>query len=96
MKKPTSVSVFGQKYKIKSVPGLDRQGFIGQCDPLKKLITIDSSLKGDSYWECLLHEMFHAVCRELSVHQAISLELEEIIVDNFAKALVRNLKIALK
>lgn len=96
MKKANTIDIFGTTYTIIIEKDLVRSGIIGNCDKLKKVIMLDDSLKGDDYWSTLLHEIFHAVFHELSFIQAISPDLEEVVIDNLANAVVKNYKLTRK
>ncbi len=89
MRSPKSIDIFGTTYTIQRVSSIDDGSAHGECNTDKHIIRIDSKLKGQMYWETLLHEVFHAVCHECSIRQAISSELEEVIVDIFAKQVAR-------
>ena len=57
-------------------------------------IEIDDSLEGDELLQTDLHEFFHAVNERLGfIQTSISEDLWEIIVDNYARALVENYEI---
>lgn len=90
-----SLKVFGTTYKTKSAP-LKEHGVHGLCNVETKQILIDKSLKGDQYTETILHELFHAVFHECSIYQTVSNDVEEILVDVFAKAVVKNFKVVPK
>jgi len=80
-----SITIKGQKYKIifSDLPS----GTAGECDKAKKVITIDKSMEGHrDVYSTLLHEMIHAVFNEVSLDQALSDEMEELIADNIANA----------
>ena len=90
MKRPSQVIVLGEKYKIKLIKDLKSKGICGECDFDKKIISIDSSLKKDDYWSTLIHEIGHAIFNEASINQAISHDLEEVIVDLFSRVMTKN------
>jgi hypothetical protein len=50
-------------------------------------------LRGRSYQETLLHELFHACFHECSLTQGIPHELEEVIVDLLSRVVVENFTI---
>lgn len=90
MKSPSSLHVFGTKYRLERPKKLLKRGVYGECDKESKTIAVDAALKGDEYWETLIHETLHAVFSEVSLDQAISAELEEVIVDTAAKTIIGN------
>ena len=96
MNEPHSLHVFGTKYRLKRLSRLSKRGLDGECDKESKTIAVDAALKGEQYWECLLHELFHAVERECSIEQAVPLEVLEIINDIYAKAVVKNCNLSHK
>ena len=54
-------------------------------------------LKGDAFFITLIHEIGHAVWDATGLNEtSIPHDIQEIIVDNFAKGLVQNLDIKLK
>lgn len=96
MKLPKHLYVFGEKYTLKQIEGLSAHGIAGQCHKVNKTIIVDSKLKGAELQETILHELFHAVVSEVSIDQTLSHELEEVIVDTFAKAVCKNFNIRSK
>lgn len=94
MARPKAIFVLGETYKIVIKKGLLQDGIYGDCDKVEKIITLDSSLVKEEYWESLIHEIGHAIMHEASIEQSVSPQLEEVIVDLFAKVLVKNLKIS--
>lgn len=93
MSSSKSLHVFGKKYRLERRSGLNKKGLDGECDTETHQILVDSKLKGDSYKEAVLHELFHAVIHECSINQAISHDLEEVIVDTLSRSVVKNFSI---
>lgn len=78
---PKSINVFGRKIKIDTKPNpLIPSNIHGYYESETGTIHISSG-----GMETLLHEIFHAVIDRVSVNQTLSQEVEEIIVDTFAK-----------
>lgn len=96
MKLPKHLTVFGEKYSLKRVEGLSEHGIAGQCHKVNKSIIVDSKLTGEDLHSTLLHELFHATVTEVSLDQCLSHELEEVIVDTFARAVCKNFNIRSK
>lgn len=79
-----SVSILGKKVKIKKVDLLS-QGFVGLYSSHEKTIYIEKTLTGKEFVSTLMHEFGHAICDIYGFRQAsFSLDLEELIVENFA------------
>lgn len=81
MKKPKSVDIFGETYKIEYKKNLGNDGV---CHKDTKLIEIDDSLTGLEFKKTLIHEYIHAVCSRLGISQAIGSEVEEVIAESFS------------
>ena len=96
MSKPKSLQVYGTKYRLKNSKTLLKAGIVGHCDPDKKTISIDSSLDNKEYCETVLHELFHAVFFECSINQAVSPDLEEVIVDLLSRSVLQNFNLKSK
>ena len=76
------LSIKGVKYTVKLCnPESD---YCGLCDLEKKIIWIDKTASKEEKQRTLLHEIGHAIFKELSFDQAISSDVEQILVDNFA------------
>ena len=93
MSKSKSMHVYGQKYRLKRLKSLNKRGLDGELDKELRTISIDHSLEGNEYMEAIIHELGHAIFHECSLYQSISPDLEEVIVDLMAKAIVKNFKI---
>ena len=92
------LKIFGQMIRVLKEHDLtETQGARGLCFQDKKLIFIDSDLTGDEYLQTLLHEVVHAVIQRTGIHESgLTDEVEEIICDNVATAIVENFKIKIK
>lgn len=84
---PKSVDVFGIKYKVKMEV---IEGLAGQCDRVNCILTINPELSEVEQFQTLLHEIGHAVFSRIGLIQAISPELEEVIVESLATAFSEN------
>ena len=84
---PKSVTIFGLKFKVK-VAKLN--GYLGLCDRLTSTIYVEANQSDKDKLHTLLHEMGHAVFGRVGLVQGISPELEEVIVENIATAIVEN------
>ena len=84
---PKSVKIFGQRFKIKVMP---LHGYLGLCDRAAKIIYVESNQTESEIYQTLLHEIGHAVIGRTGIVQALSPELEEIIVENIATAIIDN------
>lgn len=84
--------IFGQKIKVVREKGLgQRTGLAGYYDPAKGLIAVDAELKGNEFNQTVLHEFFHAVFIRVGLPQArVSHDAHEMIVENFATAMIEN------
>ena len=93
MELPKHIQIHGRKIRVKYMELSD--GIAGLYDPKKKLIYINKLILSDYklFWETLIHEAGHAMHDMLSFNQAISIELEEILVDNWAKFFCENFMI---
>jgi len=99
MKIPKKINVKGQNYKIKFVKNLkneEGEECDGLCDRKKRLIEIDSALKGGDLKSTFIHECLHAVVIECSLHEVISYGAEEIIVGNMESFLMKHWRLYLK
>lgn len=93
MRIPKSLTIYGKKTPIKKIKGLHEQGAIGLYRPKENIIYLDADLKGNELKITFIHEVLHALFNRVSINDIISLETEEMIVDNVAKMLVENFKI---
>jgi len=87
------LNVFGMEIIVKRANVKD-QGFVGLFEPGRRLITLDCELKGEELIQTELHEFFHAVFHRLAITQTnIGANLQEVICDGFATALVENYRV---
>lgn len=85
MKIPASIKLLGHRIKIKPVENLERHHHaMGMYVPAKKTILIDAHLDAEDILPTLIHELGHALFSLISINQAVSNDIEEIIVDNYA------------
>ena len=85
---PTHVNIFGRTFKIQ-VTNLDGEE-VGFCNRDTNTILIEASQSDEDKIHTLIHEICHAVFGRISLNQAVSQDVEEIIVDSIATALVEN------
>jgi Zn-dependent peptidase ImmA (M78 family) len=93
MKLPRVLNIFGLKVKLlvslKIPPNI-----AGQYDHDKKLISLNHMHESDrELLHTLLHECGHAMFYRVSIQQAVSWEVHEFIVNNFATMLLENFEI---
>ena len=91
-------NVFGKIVTLKEVKNLSSdRGIYGEYNPKSSVIIISKELKGDIRKITELHEFFHSCINRLGLHNAqLSSDLEEILVDGLATALVENASIKWK
>ena len=85
MKMRTTLKIKGKVWKVKQVPNLrdlTGQPCMGLCVPSRRLILIDSELKGRELRATYLHELNHAILFEL--HILLDGTVEEVVVEGFA------------
>ena len=88
-----SIVILGKRVKIKQCDLL-QHGVMAQYNSLDKSIYIDRSLTGKEYIATLMHEIGHAICDIYGFRQAhFSIDLEELIVENFANVFVETMEI---
>jgi Zn-dependent peptidase ImmA (M78 family) len=90
---PKSVKIFGLKFKVK-VTKLN--GYLGLCDRLTNTIYIEANQSDKDKLHTLIHEIGHAVFGRVGLCQGISPEIEEVIVENMATAIIENNLIEIK
>lgn len=80
MNRPTSVKIFGQKYKVKYVPVLEDEGadLLGLTDSKTNTITVVSTLQEDKMASVLMHEITHAIIDESTMSLRRRFGLEEV------------------
>jgi hypothetical protein len=66
------------------------------CESETKTIYLDRVLKLEERPRVFLHELFHALCFELKMHNAMSDEVEELLADNLSYFLLDKFTIRLK
>lgn len=97
MKKPDLLIVFGEVVPVEYPEGLMIEHEAqGEYCSIRKKINIDPGLEGEDLDMCVVHELFHALADRISLNQAISKELEEILADTVAKVIVENFKLTNK
>jgi Zn-dependent peptidase ImmA (M78 family) len=92
------LDIFGKKVKLKYIKDLStKKGVYGEYNPEKSTIVISKELKGDLKKITEIHEFAHAVFNRLGLHNAsFSTDIEEIICDGLATALIENAEIKWK
>lgn len=93
-KKTRSAWVFGTKYKV-IITKLDEL-FSGKIYDKEKIIYINESDKKSEQLHTAIHELMHGLFKETSLNQAISPDLEEVIVNNVATLITKNFNISWK
>jgi Zn-dependent peptidase ImmA (M78 family) len=93
MKLPKILNIFGLKIKLvvslKIPPNI-----AGQYEHDKKMISLNHLHESDKeLLHTLLHECGHAMFYRVSIQQAVSWEVHEFIVNNFATMLLENFEI---
>jgi Zn-dependent peptidase ImmA (M78 family) len=76
MARPTSVKIFGQRYKIRY--DYDSEDNNGLCEPDKNLIHISPLMEDDKLFRVLMHEIAHAVLAETLLRERKRFNEEEI------------------
>lgn len=90
------LQIFGKEYRVMKAKRLAESGTAAYVDFNNKLIVVDSELVGEDYWVAIMHEVYHALVDRISLDQVIKDQLEEIVVDVFAKCLIENFKLTPK
>jgi Zn-dependent peptidase ImmA (M78 family) len=86
-------NVFGMKINVK-LSDLRRENIAGFFSPTHNEIQICKSLKKTDKEQTLMHEFLHAVFYRMGIIQSkMPIELEEIIVENFATAITENFSV---
>ena len=83
---PKHIDIYGERYKIKIVTGLSHAG---ECSKLDKIITINKDTT-DHMWWTYLHECLHGVFEEGRLDEVIGDDMEEVIIEQVLKFLLRH------
>jgi Zn-dependent peptidase ImmA (M78 family) len=82
------INVFGMKTTVKLVPSLEHSGrpAAGLYSPQNSTIYIATeNMSEESILHTFLHELFHSVFHRVGIYNCqVSLDAEEVIVDNLA------------
>lgn len=90
------VHVFGRKIKIRYAD-LTQQGLCGCYMHQESIIYINNKLSKADQLSTLIHELGHCMVATLGLSQAqLSMDLEEILVENFANLMTDIFKITPK
>ena len=93
MKLPKYLNVFGIKIKLKIDEKLPMT-VAAQYDPGKETISLNAMHDTDKeLLHSLLHEAGHALFYRVSIQQAVSFEVHEFIVNNYATMLLENFEV---
>jgi Zn-dependent peptidase ImmA (M78 family) len=96
IKFPKFLKIFGLKVKL-LISNKMPLNVAGQYEPDKCVITLNSMHETDKeLLHTLLHECGHAMFYRVSINQAISFEVHEFIVNNYATMLLENFDIRAK
>lgn len=91
------LKVFGEEIRVLKEKGLLEKGMRAYYIPDKKMISIDATLVGKDYFSSLVHELVHVVWRRTGLDQTqIPMQVEEIICENVAIAMIENFEIRFK
>ena len=74
--RPTSIKIFGQRYKVRYDYVSDDNN--GLCDPDNNTIHISPSMQDDKLLRVLMHEITHAVIAETPIHDKKRFNEEEV------------------
>lgn len=76
MRRPTTVKIFGQKYKV----AYDQKGdeFLGTTDSTNNIIHIRNGLPEDKTKRVFMHEVTHAILHESTLGDRKRFEVEEV------------------
>lgn len=89
---PTNITILGKQYPIKVIDdaGKDISGWIDEGTIYLNTAAINKNDIDNDALYTLFHEIGHSIFRRSGLMQAISSELEEVVVDLFAKCFVEN------
>jgi len=89
-KRLTTFNIMGHSWKVISTDRLPEH-IDGLTTFDKRTIEISSKLEGHDFATCLIHELGHGVLYELGMHlTGLSPEVEELLVDAYAKSVCKN------
>lgn len=92
MKRIGYLNILGEKWSVFQSDSLP-ENIDGLTTFQTRTIEISTRLSGDSYTQCLWHEFGHCVMFELGMYLTnMNLEVEELLVDTYAKSVVKNQK----
>ena len=87
------MTVFGLKVKLKIDEKLP-VNIAAQYEPSKAIISLNAIHESDKeLLHSLLHECGHALFYRVSIQQAVSYEVHEFIVNNYATMLLENFEV---
>jgi hypothetical protein len=86
---PKKFTIFGEEYTIKQLLKINKDGRWGEHEPTGNIIKIKKDLNEDQKEQVYFHELVHCILTNLSYDK---LNLDEVFVDRFAKALHQILK----
>ena len=84
-----SIVIKGEKYKVKMADGAKIDAS-GDCDFETKTIRIAKGMGAKLTIETLYHEVGHAILFEVALNEVLSSDVQEIIVENFAREFVKH------
>lgn len=89
---PNAITILGKHYPIKIIDdaGKDTSGWIEDGTIFLNLAAVNKNDIDNDVLYTLFHEIGHSIFRRSGLMQAISSELEEVVVDLFAKCFVEN------
>lgn len=95
MRLPKSVIIFGEEYKIEMSSDLEEatEGITHFDD---KLIQLNTNLPKDKILRVLIHEMGHAMFFRNGFDQGIHVQMEEAVVQSFAKLITETFELKIK
>ena len=96
MKIPKFFNIFGIKVKMKIDSKLPAN-VAGQYEPAKEVISLNALHETDrELMHTILHELGHCMFYRVSINQAVSYEVHEFIVNNFATMILENFDVRMK
>lgn len=92
-----SLLVFGSRVPVTLTKNLAlHAGALGQYQYINKSIQLEAEQHLEEMWKSLLHEAGHSLFDRIGLTQAVSKELEEIIVESYSKLIFENFALRLK